>query len=178
MDDLENAYRTFGPQAPEIADAFREVDAKIGTLARSEAAAATATVIVSDGAPFSCEGTLEVGAIEGEVFAEEQVCHIRTSDLASTIRSLPQGVGTLANPASKAVYRIGHPAAGDVILIAPPTRRFGASGEDPKSTRGHLPLAVEQYGIFVSTEPVPSIEEERFALAVDVLSAVKEIVAR
>jgi hypothetical protein len=176
LDSFDRACRERGPADPALAEAFRALDDEIGALAEG---CGDDVVIVSDGALSPAAASIDIDAALRDRFGdraaprtEEQVSFIRTplvSDVALFVQSLDRGMRVLSTAAERAVYRIDHPNAGDVVAIAPPNRRFGSAG--PRGTRGHLPFRPDDYGVLVSSKPLPWADGRRFLLAVEAARA-------
>lgn len=182
LDSIDREAARRGPAHPSMQEVLREVDRRIGELSRAARDRGAAIFVLSDGAPQPAETSLDIADLtDSPADVEEQICHIRcgrdrVQEVARRIRARAPQVRILCTPQEKRLYRIDHPDAGDVVLIAPPSTRFGPAG--PRATRGRLPADPDDLGIFVTTADGASTRHPGTVRAVEVASCLKEALNR
>ncbi|ONI87513.1 alkaline phosphatase family protein [Actinosynnema sp. ALI-1.44] len=149
---LDYDLQRFGPDAPQAVEAARDVDAALAPLVQDAKAAGATVVALSEygitnasrpidvNRTLRAEGLLEVYTQDGMEYldpwvsrafavADHQVAHVYvqdTDDLARVKDVLERqpGVDMVLDRVEQARYRLDHPRAGDLVVVAEPDAWF------------------------------------------------------
>lgn len=154
---LRDTLARVGPKDPAAFEEFRAVDAVIGERVAAAKKQGKETVIVSDGAMYP---VMSVISLPFEAKIEGQIAYVEKADPLQ-VKAIDRGIKVILNPPEKAVYHVDYPG---MILVAPPGKSF----QPAKGAQGHLPLQIDDYGVFVASFPIPSIQRRPFIRATEV----------
>jgi hypothetical protein len=150
---LRDSLIKIGPKDPAAFEEFKAVDAMIGERAKGRD-----IVIVSDSAVFPVMASIELPFPDAKICG--QIAYVPQPDPLKA-KTVDKGIKVLVNPPEKSLYHIDYPG---MVLIAPMQKSF----QPAKGAQGHLPMQIDDYGVFVASFPIPAIQRRPFIRATQV----------